>query len=117
MANLININAESGANLIGDDAQPTITFQNTSTGAALSLIQAAKAGNATVGIGMTINGQSVASGAVFAFTGDALVSASSILFTTGGVAGTYAIRVVTPKGTFGWIPVLPDGAVTLAAAA
>jgi hypothetical protein len=117
MGNLVDLWSESQASLVGDDAQPTLTLRNTSTGAALSLVQAAKAGNATVGVGLTVTGQSLASGAVFAFTGDALVSLATAIVTTGGVAGTYGLRVVTPKGTFGWVVVYPDAAITAAAAA
>lgn len=116
MSNLVDLWSETQASLIGDDAQPALTLRNVSTGAALSLVQAAKAGNATVGIGLTLGGQSVASGAIFAFLGDSLVSAATVQATTGGVAGTYLIRIVTPNGQFGWIPVYPSAAVTAAAA-
>ena len=116
MSNLIDLWSETNPSLIADDATPALTLRNTSTGAALSLVQGAKGANATVGIGLTITGQSAASGAVLAFLGDSLVSCATIIATTGGVAGTYALRVVTPKGTFGWIPVYPDAAVTTAAA-
>ena len=37
MANLVDIFAEVGANIIGDDSNPTFTLKNTSTGNALSL--------------------------------------------------------------------------------
>lgn len=37
MANTINLNAEVGANFIGDDAQPSVTFANSSTGPGLSV--------------------------------------------------------------------------------
>ena len=49
MANLLNINAESGANIIGDDAQPTLTITNTSTGPALNLDRLVVSGAATIG--------------------------------------------------------------------
>jgi hypothetical protein len=116
MSNLVDLWAETQASLIGDDSQPALTLKNTSTGAPLRLDPSAKAANATIGATQLV-GQSVASGAVFAFLGDSLVSVSTIASTTGPVAGTYALRVVTPKGTFGWIPVYPDGTVTAAAAA
>lgn len=35
MANTVNLTAEVGANMIGDDAQPTVVFTNSSTGAGL----------------------------------------------------------------------------------
>jgi len=115
MSNIVDLYSETSPTLVADDSTPALTLKNTSTGAPLRLDPGAKAANATIG-GTQILGQSVASGAVFAFLGDALVSASTIKFTTGAVDGTYALRVVTAKGTFGWIPVLPDTAVTLAAA-
>ena len=31
MANLVNINAEAGADIVGDDAEPTLTLKNSST--------------------------------------------------------------------------------------
>lgn len=37
MANLVDIFAEVGANLIGDDSNPTFTIKNSSTGRALDL--------------------------------------------------------------------------------
>jgi hypothetical protein len=64
---------------------------------------------------MNLRGASVASGAVMALTGNAFVSCSTINFTTAAVAGLGAIRVVRTDGTFGWIPLMPDAAVTAAA--
>lgn len=116
MSNLVDLWSETNPSLVSDDSTPALTLKNTSTGAGLSVVQAAKAANATIGVGVTVTGQSVASGAIFAFLGDSLVSVSTIAAITGPVAGTYALRVVTPKGTFGWIPVYPDGSVTAAAA-
>ena len=72
MAKLSNLDAETGANIIDDDAQPTLTITNTSTGPGLSvddvvitsaatinavnLIGAGKSVNtATEGIPFTIN--------------------------------------------------------------
>lgn len=120
MANIRNLDAEQGANFIGDDATPTLTIENSSTGAALSVDKLQidsdiLAASATVGVSVQFRGASVASGAILKFTTDSLVSCTTIKFTTGGVNGTKAIRIVHPDGTFGWIPVLPDGAVTAAA--
>lgn len=130
MANIRNLDAETGANYIGDDAQPSLTFTNSSTGpglqvdrivatssatiAKLDIAPAILAANATLPA-VTVPGSSVASGAVLAFKFDALVSCTTIKFITGGVNGTKAIRIVNPDGTFAWIPVLPDAAVTGAA--
>lgn len=120
MANILNLDAEDGANAIFDDATAGLSLENTGAGAALSvdklqLDSDVLAANATVGTAVKVRGASVASGALIAFTGDSLVSCTTIKFTTGGVNGTKAIRIVNPDGTFAWIPVLPDGAVTGAA--
>lgn len=130
MANTLNLNAEVGADMIGDDAQPTLSLSNTSTGpglkvdrtvvtsaatvAQLTIDAGILAANATVA-NLNIEGASRASGAVFALKGDAFTSVTTIKFTTGGVAGSGAIRVVLTDGTFGWVPVLPDAAITAAA--
>lgn len=142
MTNLLNLDAETGANMIGDDAQPTLSFSNTSTGpgikvdslvvtgsatiasmnlaagdfvgSTLTVNSAIKAAKATI-VAITLRGASVASGAIFKFTTDALVSVSTIQAITGGVAGTQVLRIVKADGTFGWIPVYPDAAVTASA--
>jgi len=145
MSNLVDLWSETQASLIGDDTGPALTLRNTAggpglnvdrlvaiSGATMGLLsatdmvisnmtvsllrvaQAIPAANATI-IGTSFQGASRASGALFAFTANALVSLTSVLATTGGVAGTYGLRVVRPDGTFGWIPVYPDGAVTAAA--
>lgn len=117
MANIINIDAETGANFIGDDAEPALTITNSSTGAGVRTNRAEispgiLAGNATI-TGLTFQTPSVASGAVMKFESGALVSAVSLIFAAGaGWAGMMAIRVVKSNGTFGWIPVLPDAQVT-----
>lgn len=124
MANLLNLDAETGANMIGDDAQPTLEISNSSTGVALNLKATGAAAlkintsilaaNATIiNGGLELVGPSVASGAMLKLINrTAYASVSTIKFITGGVAGTGAIRVVLPDGTFGWVPVLPDAAVT-----
>lgn len=111
MANLLNIDAESGANIIGDDATPTLSISNT-VGPALEVVAKGTANASISGLKLT---SSVASEAVMQLGGGAFVSATTIKFTTGAVAGTGAIRVALTDGTFGWIPVLPDGTVTAAA--
>lgn len=133
MANIINLNAESGANYIGDDANAAITITNSSTGAGLETDKLVATSSATV-IGPTtlkqsgilaanatvvtlnVGSPSRASGAVMNFLGGAYVSAVSLVFAAGaGWAGMGAIRVVRSDGTFGWIPVLPNAQVTAAA--
>lgn len=44
MADLVNLNAESGRNIIGDDSTPTLTLENTSSGNALQLQNAGGTG-------------------------------------------------------------------------
>ncbi len=112
MPNTINIDAETGANMIGDDALPTLSMENT-VGAALE-VKGNRSANATLsGIRLT---QSIASGAVINLGGKAFVSAVSIVFAaSGNWAGMGAIRIVRTDGTFGWIPVLPNAVVTAAA--
>jgi len=132
MPKLINLNAETGANIIDDDAEPTLTITNSGSGAGfqtnklvasssatiavLNVSPGILAANATQGIGIQIPTPSVASGAVLKLSGQAYVSAVSLIFAAGaGWAGMGAIRVVRPDGTFGWLPVLPDAQVTAAA--
>ena len=114
MADLINLAAESGRNIISDDATPTLELENASTGVALKLKNSNTVpANATLYGALELVGQSTASSAMLKITGSqAFVSVSTIKFTTGVVAGTGVIRVVLPNGTFGWIPVLPDATVT-----
>lgn len=112
MAQVRNIDAESGANMIGDDVSPTLSFSNT-TGPGLEVVGSTAANATLSGLRLT---QSVASGAVLNLGGKAFVSAVSIIFAAGaGWAGMGAIRVVRTDGTFGWIPVLPAAQVTPAA--
>ncbi len=128
MAKLMDLWAETGADIIDDDANPTLKITNDSTAGTgletnrlvassaativkLTVPAAILAANATI-TAFNLRGPSCASGALMAFTGKALVSCTTILFTTGGVAGTKAVRIVDELGTFGWIPVLPDAAVT-----
>lgn len=132
MPNTININAESGANLIGDDAEPTLQISNTSTGAGLKVDTFVATSNATISgnltlntpipaanatiVGINLSTPSRASGAVFNLKGQSYVSAVSIIFAAGaGWAGMGGIRVVRSDGTFGWIPVLPAAQFTAAA--
>lgn len=125
MPNLVNIDAEVGANMIGDDSQPTLTFDNSSTGADIrtgiiessgegQLFRRAEVGNISTGI-VRVQGTSLASGAVLEFTGKgAFVSITSTVLTT--VANTdYAIRVQVGLETR-YIPLFKDAAIIGAAA-
>lgn len=126
MANLINLDAESDADMIGDDAQPTLTLKNTSTGAGLRvavidnssatagvLVRNALVGNMSIGV-LRVQGNSVASGAVLEFTNKGFTSITSVVLTT--VANTdYAIRVQVGLETR-WIPLFKDAAIIGSAA-
>lgn len=122
MANVLNYDAETGANVIGDDSSPTLEIKNSSTGRALDLEGAAAAGlrvsttgaaNATARSPLELVGTSVASGAVLSLLNvSSFVSTSTIKAITAVAANCGVIRVVKPDGTFGWIPVYPDAAVT-----
>lgn len=126
MANLINLNAESGANMIGDDAVATLTLDNSSTGAdiALNIVESTSAtdgvrvrqgvvGNMSIGV-LKIVGNSVASGAMLEFSNKGFISITSVVLTT--VANTdYAIRVQVGAETR-WIPCFKDAAMIGSAA-
>ena len=131
MANLLNLDAESGADYIGDDAEPAVAFRNTSTGPGLrayGLVATSTASIDELRVG-TIEGGNlsiapvrfVSSGASFpalSVESGAFASITSTVLTT--VANTdFAIRVKIGTGTddaFRWIPVFKDGAIIGAAA-
>ena len=116
MANIVNLEAESGADMVGDDSDATLGLKNTGGGASLKVV-AGGAANATL-TGLELDSNSVASLAVMKLSGGAFVSAVSIVYAaSANWTGQGAIRVVLTDGTFGWIPVLPDGVVTAAAEA
>lgn len=48
MSNLTDLNAEIGASIIGDDAEPTLTLKNTSTGPGLKADRLLVTGAATI---------------------------------------------------------------------
>ena len=112
MANLINLEAESGAGYVGDDTSPALTFKNTTAGPALAL-ESTPAANTTIGVALRLSANSGASAPLISLVNGAFVSAVSLIFAaSANWAGMGAIRVVRSDGTFGWIPVLPDGQVT-----
>ena len=102
MANLVNLYAEAGADLIGDDTAPTLTLNNSSTGADLRagiieptseglLVRRADVGSQSIGV-LRIQGNSCASGAAIEFTNKSFISVTSVVLTT--VANTdYVIPV------------------------
>ena len=126
MPNIVNLYAESNADMIGDDANATLTLSNSSTGADLRvgtvevesatstvLVRQPVVGNMSIGV-LRIQGNSVASGAVLEFTTKAFASITSVVLTT--VANTdYAIRVQVGLETR-WIPLFKDAAIIGAAA-
>ena len=120
MSNLVNLFAESGADLIGDDVNPTLTIKNIGGGPGLRVeglvlvstasidglnLNSVSYGNATVPFSITrtvvgnqsigvlrIVGNSVAYGAMIEFTNKGFISITSTVLTT--VANTdYAIPV------------------------
>ena len=112
--NIVNLNAESGANFIADDSSAGVVFSNTGTGSAMRLDKTPSANHSVAVLELGIG--SVASAAAIGLVGGAYTSAVSLIFAAGANwAGMGAIRVARTDGTFGWIPVLPDGQVTAAA--
>lgn len=112
MANISNLNAETGANYIGDDAQPSLTIDNSSTGYALQVSRVASA-NATISP-LALRASSLASAPVLEVRTAGYASITSVVLTT--VANTdYAIRVWV-NGEPRWIPLFKDAAIIGAAA-
>lgn len=107
MSNLINLTAEAGAGIVGDEATPAVEFKNVSTGQALSLNGGV--GNQTVAP-LRIFGNSMASGVAIEFQGKgAFISITSVVLTT--VANTdYAIPVQVGLETR-YIPVYKAAAI------
>ena len=120
MANLVNLNAEIGADFIADDAQPALALKNTGSGPGLRtfgvvttstasidkanvpqidtssatgglLVTRTVVGNMSIGV-LRLQGNSVASGAMLEFSNKGFISITSVVLTT--VANTdYAIPV------------------------
>ena len=142
MTLLQNIDATSQADVIGNDAQPTLKLVNTSTGpglltlglvatstasidklyvptiesasttAAALTVRKTVPGNMSIGT-LRISGNSLASGAVLEFYEKGFASITSVVLTT--VANTdYAIRIQVGTETR-WIPLFKDAAIIGAA--
>lgn len=136
MANIVNLYAETGANMISDDTSPALTLQSTTnvggeirggvivstasidvvstpevnaSTAAGVLIRRTNQGNMTNGV-LRLQSTSVASGAMIEIVGaSGFVSITSTVLTT--VANTdYALRV-TVNGQARWIPLFKDAAI------
>ena len=131
MSNLPNLDAEIGADLIADDAQPALTLKNIGTGPGLraeglvatstasidvARIQQVQGGNLSIATMRIVS--SGASEPGISIESGAFASITSTVLTT--VANTdFAIRVKIGTGTddqFRWIPVYKDAALVGAAA-
>jgi len=131
MANIINMDAEIGANYIGDDAEPAMEFENSSTGPGLKIqgavitstasidearIGTVEGGNLSVATMRIVGGG--ASYPALSVETFAFASITSTILTT--VAHTdFAVRVKVGTGTddqFRWIPLFKDAAIIGAAA-
>lgn len=107
MANVINLDSETGANFIGDDSQASLTLDNSSTGNSL-LVSRRVTANATVAP-LQLKASANASAPALDITTSGFVSCTSVVLTT--VANTdYAIRVWV-AGQPRWIPVFKDAAI------
>ena len=144
MPDLNNLSAQDQADFIRDDAEPALRLRNVGTGSGLhaeglavssgasidvAVITAPAAGDVPLSLQRTgagnfststmiLNGSSVASGAVIELQGSAYTSVLSIDFAAGSDWGSQlgALRVKLSDGdNFGWIPLLPDSAISLAA--
>lgn len=129
MVNLPNFNAEIGADYIGDDAQPALTFRNTGSGPGLRTYGVVNTSGASVdfvygspvvtsnvttanvaqftrtvigapSVALAMFSVSGASVPVLEFQANAIVSCVSIVFAaSGNWAGTSAVRVKYSDGT------------------
>ena len=64
MARLMNLDAETGANIIDDDAQPTLTLANTSTGPGLKVDDLVATAGATIVTAELVNSNRIVATAV-----------------------------------------------------
>ena len=113
MSNIVNIKAEEGANIVGDDSAPALTLKNTGGGTALK-IEGSTVANASI-TGLELSASSVPSGACISLTNTAFVSVISIIFANDANWAKWgAVRVVKTDGTKGWIPIFPDTIMKMA---
>lgn len=112
MANTINLDSESGANFIGDDSQPSLTLDNSSTGAALA-IQRRAGSNATIAP-LQLKASANASAPALQVVTSGFASITSVVLTT--VANTDRAIRVWVGGEPRWIPAFKDAAIIGAAA-
>jgi len=146
MAQIINLAAEIGGNMISDDAEPALTLSNSSTGPGLVALGAVLTSTASIDTinsrtitsagdetvltlertasgsysvaSLVLGSNSAASGVTLELSGTAFVSVMSIDFGAGADwASAGAIRVKATDGdSLFWIPLLPDSAIEAAAA-
>jgi hypothetical protein len=114
MTDLINLNAESGRNIISDDSTPTLELENSSSGQSLSLkgaltdqpilnlINRNTSGSATIAVAKFAC--STASAPAIEFAGSCIQSTAS-----GSATLAAAIRIKFGD-VYGFIPVLTDRA-------
>lgn len=121
MPAIINLAAEFGAGIISNNSLVTgsgagVRFSSLSSAGVVVQIDRTPVLSTPTTPLIAVDIGSAASVAVVQLVGQSFVSCTTILFTTGAVAGTGALRVLYPDGsTLGWIPILPSGSVTAAA--
>jgi hypothetical protein len=99
---LLNLWAESGANIIDDDTVATLTLQNTGTGACLETRQTSSA--ATVATLRCLN--SAASGVFIDFVGG-ILSSASINMAANKVVAAVRVHFKSVGGDgYGYIPIM-----------
>jgi len=112
MADTVNLYAESGRNIIGDDTTPTLDLSNTSTGSALQTT-AGSGGHSIVAKTSTSNTTiapirveaSAASGSFFHFVG-AVISTASINISAAQTAGVIRVYLQGTGGNaVGYMPI------------
>jgi len=124
MANTVNLDAEEGANIIGDDAEPTLALRNTSTAPGLRVYGVVATSTASIDAAVLGAGGNLSIAPARIIGGGAsfpalsvetfgFASITSTVLTT--VANTdFALRVKVGTGTddqFRWIPVFKDAAM------
>lgn len=111
MPSTYNLDVEAGASIIGDDTQPSLSLDNSSTGYSLKVSRTTA--NATIAP-LQLAPTGTASVPALDITTGGYASITSVVLTT--VANTdYAIRVWV-AGQPRWIPCFKDAAVIGAAA-
>jgi len=106
MADLINLAAESGRNIIGDDNSPTMNLENASTSPNANAVgleavhTGAGAGTATVAAIRSLN--SAVSGPAFEVRGGSVISTASA-----GATVAFGVRVKFGD-VYGWIPAFTE---------